>query len=120
MEVEIESQLAVAKRVSRVIVELESWPDPLLSGEADAETLTDFRDALNRVRNTARAAQQSAAAPLLEEDSAKVASWFASERIRVACQLGLSIRDDMGRNDIVLQKGNCWNSTKWRKPWSMS
>jgi hypothetical protein len=105
MEVEVESHIAVSERVSRAIVELKALQDPLLSGEVDPETLTDFRDALNRVRNTAWAAQQSAAAPLLEQDPAKVASLLAAERIRAAYQLCVSVRDDIGRNDIELQKG---------------
>jgi hypothetical protein len=105
MELEVESHIAMSERVSRAIVELKALQDPLLSGEVDPETLTDFRDALNRVRNTAWAAQQSAAAPLLEQDSAKVSSLLASERIRAAYQLCLSIREDVGRNEIELQKG---------------
>ncbi len=105
MEYEVESRIAVAERVSRAIQELKALQDPLLSGEVDPQTLTDFRDALNRVRNIAWAAQQSAAAPLLQQDTGKVSSLLASERIRAAYQLCLSIRDDVHRGDIAFKKG---------------
>ena len=105
MECEVESRIAVAERVSRAIQELKALQDPLLSGEVDPQTLNDFRDALNRVRNIAWAAQQSAAAPLLEQDAAKVASLLASERIRAAYQLCVSIREDVRRQDTAFQNG---------------
>jgi len=77
-----------------------------MAGEVDSETLVDFRDALNRLRNTAWAAQQSASAPFLEDGGTTVASFLALERVRVAYQLCQSIRDDVRREDITLQKGS--------------
>ncbi len=106
MEAEAASGVAVAERVARAIIELQALQEPLLSGEVDPHTLTDFRDALGRVRNTAWAAQQSAAAPLFEQGATRVASFLALERIRSAYQLCRSIRDDVRRDDIELQKGN--------------
>lgn len=105
MECEVESGIAVAERVSRAIQELKALQDPLLSGEVDPQTLNDFRDALNRVRNIAWAAQQSAAGPFLEQDGGKVASLLASERIRAAYQLCVSIREDVRGQDIAFKNG---------------
>ena len=95
----------VSERVSSAITELRALQEPLLSGEVDPRVLVDFRDALNRIRNTAWAAQQSAAAPLFEQGAATVASYLTSERIRAAYQLCRSIRDDVCRDDIAFQKG---------------
>lgn len=106
MECEITSREKVAERVGRAVLELRALQEPLLAGEVDPQILTDFRDALNRVRNTAWAAQQSAAAPLLEQGTATVASFLASERIRAAYQLCRSIEDDICRKDIDFQKGS--------------
>ena len=50
---EAASRARVAERQGRAIVELKALQRPLLSGEVDPHVLRDFRDALNRVRNTA-------------------------------------------------------------------
>lgn len=95
----------VSQRVASAITELTALQEPLLSGEVDPRVLTDFRDALNRVRNTAWAAQQSAAAGLFDDGASKVAALLVSERIRAAYQLCRSLRDDVCRDDIDFQKG---------------
>jgi hypothetical protein len=96
----------VAEQLARAIRELRALQKPLMSGEVDGSVLTEFRDVLNRVRNTAWAAQQSAAAPALGHGPASVASFVASERIRAAYQLCRSIQEDVRREDIDLQKGS--------------
>jgi len=100
------ASVGIAQRVGHAITELKALQEPLLAGEVDPETLTDFRDALNRMRNTAWAAQQSAAAPELEKTPATIASFLALERIRAAYQLCRVIRDDVQREDLTLKKGN--------------
>lgn len=106
MECATDSGARIAKRVGRTIAELRALQEPLLAGEVDPATLTDFRDALNRVRNTAWAAQQSASAALHADGPTTVASLLALERIRAAYQLCQLIREDMRREDIELQKGS--------------
>ena len=59
----IKSDVAIAENVSsrlkRGIVELQSLHDALVCGEGlDFRILTDFRDSVNRVLNTAWPAQQ--------------------------------------------------------------
>jgi hypothetical protein len=95
----------VSRRLASAIRELRALQEPLMSGDIDPVVLTDFRDALNRVRNTAWAAQQSAAAPVLDQGPTAVASFLAAERIRAAYQLCRSIHDDVCKDDIQLQKG---------------
>ena len=77
----------VSERLASAITELSALQEPLLSGVVDPRVLTDFRDALNRIRNTAWAAQQSANAPLFDQGATTVASYLTSERIRAAYQL---------------------------------
>jgi hypothetical protein len=79
--------------------------EPLLSGVIDPRVLADFRDALNRIRNTAWAAQQSANAPLFDQGATTVASYLTSERIRAAYQLCRSLHGDICRDDVEFQKG---------------
>ena len=50
--------LNVPSRLEKAIEELQRLHEMLLSGDLDSHILADFRDALNRVRNTAWAAQQ--------------------------------------------------------------
>lgn len=95
----------IADRLGSAIKELRALQKPLLSEEVDPLVLTDFRDALNRLRNTAWAAQQSASARALKQDGGSVASLLASERIRAAYQLCRSIQGDVCRADVDLQKG---------------
>ncbi|HUA14120.1 MAG TPA: hypothetical protein VMG31_02405 [Verrucomicrobiae bacterium] len=100
------ARAGISQQLSRAIKELRALQKPLMSGEVDPVVLTEFRDVLNRVRNTAWAAQQSAAAPALGQRPEAVASFLASERIRAAYQLCRSIRDDVQKDDIELQKGS--------------
>jgi hypothetical protein len=95
----------VSEKLASAITELSALREPLLSGVVDPRVLTDFRDALNRIRNTAWAAQQSAAAPLFDQGATTVASYLTSERIRAAYQLCRSLHDDVCRDDIEFQKG---------------
>jgi hypothetical protein len=95
----------VSERLASAITELRALQGPLLTAKVDPRVLTDFRDALNRIRNTAWAAQQSANAPLFEQGATTVASYLTAERIRAAYQLCRSLHDDVRRDDIEFQKG---------------
>jgi hypothetical protein len=96
---------AVSLRVRSAINELRALHRLLRCEDVDPRLLSDFRDALNRVRNTAWAAQQSAANKLLEKGPTSVASLLASERVRAAYQLCRSLREDLEGDDIEFQKG---------------
>ena len=106
MECEVTAETGIAKQVMRAITELKALQEPILSGEVAPDVLTEFRDALNRVRNSAWAAQQSAAAPMLENGASAMASFLAAERIRAAYQLCRAIQEDVRRDDVELQKGS--------------
>ena len=95
----------VSERLASAIAELRALQEPLLTAEVDPRVLSDFRDALNRIRNTAWAAQQSANAPFLDQGAATVASYLTAERVRAAYQLCRSLHDDVCRDDIDFQKG---------------
>ena len=95
----------VSERLASAITELRALQGPLLIAKVDPRVLTDFRDALNRIRNTAWAAQQSANAPLFEQGATTVASYLTAERIRAAYQLCWYLHDDVRRDDIEFQKG---------------
>ena len=88
------------------ISELQNLHKMLLSSEVDPDVLSDFRDALNRVRNTAWAAQQYVIEKENGQDSTSIHSLLAGERVRVAYQLGLALTDDLKRNDIKFQRGS--------------
>src|SRR5260370_22049091 len=86
--------------LEQAIVELQRLHEVLLSGDLDPLILADFRDALNRVRNTAWAAQQYVAFKETEQDSGSVLSLLVGERIRVTYHLCQAISDDLKRTDI--------------------
>ncbi len=85
----------VSRRLAKAIPELRRLQKLLLSGEnLDPRLLTDFRDALNHVRNTAWSAHQYIAFQNTDQDSANVLSVVAGERVRVAYQLCQAIQAD--------------------------
>jgi hypothetical protein len=98
--------VTVSRRLGKAIPELRRLQNLLLSGEdLDARILTDFRDALNHVRNTAWSAHQYIASRTSDQDSASVLSVLAGERVRVAYQLCQAIQTDLKSSDIKFQPG---------------
>jgi hypothetical protein len=96
----------VSHRLAKAIPELRRLQKLLLSGENwDARILTDFRDALNHVRNTAWSAHQYIASQTTHQDSTTVLSVLAGERVRVAYQLCQAIHADLKSSDIKFQTG---------------
>jgi hypothetical protein len=95
-----------AKRLTKVLAELRGVQKLLASGERlDPRILTDFRDALNHVRNTAWSAHQYIALQGTGEESTNVLSVLAGERVRAAYQLCQAIQADLKSNDIKFQPG---------------
>lgn len=98
--------VSVSVRLEKVTDELRRIQELLTSeAEVDGSILTDFRDAVNRVRNTAWAVEQFANSKLTETDPTTVLSVLAGERIRVAYQLCSLIEGDLANPDIQFQKG---------------
>jgi len=105
VDCESEQKVSVSRRLKSVITELRPLQKLLVNEKVDPRVLTDFRDALNRLRNTAWAAQQSASARLYESSPVSVPSLLTSERIRAAYQLCCTIHDDLLRDDVPFQEG---------------
>jgi hypothetical protein len=92
-------------RLKAAIAELGGIQSLLVAGELDPRILTDFRDAVNRVRNTAWAAYQYTESKITGKDSRRIMSIVAGERIRAAYQLCQAIQDDLETTDVHLQAG---------------
>ena len=92
--------------LEQAIEELQRLHEVLLSGDLEPRVLTDFRDALNRVRTAAWAAQQYVVRKEIEQDSGSVLSLLVGERVRVTYQLCQAISDDLKRTDIDFQAGS--------------
>ena len=92
--------------LEQAIVELQRLHEILLAGDLEPRVLTDFRDALNRVRTAAWAAQQYVIRKETEQESGSVLSLLAGERVRVTYQLCQAISDDLKRTDIDFQAGS--------------
>ena len=98
---------SVSRRLAKAISELRGLQKLLLAGEdLDPHILSDFRDALNRVRNTAWSAQQYIASQATDQDSTSVLSILAGERVRAAYQLCQAIQADLSSSVIKFQKGH--------------
>lgn len=105
MITESSAVLTVSDRLKSAVQELRRLDKLLLKGDLDPRILTDFRDALNRVRNTAWSAQQYVSLKDTEQDSSNVLSLLASERIRAMYQLCQALQADLGSTDIRFQPG---------------
>ena len=92
--------------LAQAIMELQRLHEILLAGDLEPRVLTDFRDALNRVRTAAWAAQQYVLRKETEQDSGSVLSLLVGERVRVTYQLCQAISDDLKRTDIDFQAGS--------------
>jgi hypothetical protein len=92
-------------RLKAAIAELGGIQSLLVAGELDPRILTDFRDAVNRIRNTAWAAYQYTESKITGNDSRSIISIVAGERIRAAYQLCQAIKDDLETTDVHLQAG---------------
>src|ERR1035441_6496600 len=95
--------LNVRSQVEKVISELQGVHELMHSSDLDPAVLANFRDSLNRVRNTAWAAQQYVARGETDQDSSSVLSFLVGERIRAAYQLCQAINEDLKRTDIEVQ-----------------
>src|SRR5664280_1353884 len=97
---------SIAVRLQNVTNELRDIQDLLTQDDdVDARILTDFRDAVNRVRNTAWAVEQYANSKSANTDPQTVISVLAGERVRIAYQLCKLIQSDLSNSDIQFQKG---------------
>ncbi len=96
---------AVSSRLEKAIAELQGLNELLLSGDLDPRILADFRDALNRVRTAAWAAQQYVARKETDQGAGSVLAFLVGERIRATYQLCQSISEDLKRPDIPVQAG---------------
>jgi hypothetical protein len=105
-ETRVRTDSTVPSRLEKAITELQGINELLLSGDLDPQILADFRDALNRVRTAAWAAQQYVARKEIEQDSTSVLSFLAGERIRAVYHLCQSISEDLKRTDIEVPAGS--------------
>jgi hypothetical protein len=98
--------LNVPSRLEKAVEELQGLHEMLLSDDLDPHILADFRDSLNRVRNTAWAAQQYVTRKETGQDSSNVLSLMVGERIRATYHLCQAISQDLKRTDIDVQAGS--------------
>lgn len=92
-------------RLESAIVELLALQEVLACDKVDPRLLSDFREALNRVRNTAWAAQKYVASRMFDEGPPGLTSFLASERVRCAFQVCRSLGQDLENEAIQFQKG---------------
>jgi hypothetical protein len=94
-----------SERLKSTIEELAAIQSLLVTGELDPRILADFRDAVNRVRNTAWAAYQYAELKITGRDWGSIISVAAAERMRALYQLCQAIQEDLASTDVQLQAG---------------
>jgi hypothetical protein len=98
-------KVRIDDRLESAIVELLALQEVLSCDQVDPRLLCDFRDALNRVRNAAWAAQKYIASHMFDEGPAGLTSFLASERVRCAFQVCRSVEEDLENETIQFQKG---------------
>lgn len=101
-----EKNATITVRLEKVTRELREIQELLIEREdVEPRILTDFRDAVNRVRNTAWAVEQYANSKHNQTDPQSVLSVLAGERVRVGYQLSKLIQADLSNEEVQFQKG---------------
>jgi hypothetical protein len=77
----------------------------IMADQPDPRILTEFRDVVNRLRQTAWAVQQYSKLMANQLASNHVGSLLAGERVRTVCQLCKLLEIDLENPDIHLQDG---------------
>jgi hypothetical protein len=96
----------ISVRLQNVTSELRQIQDLLASQkELDPRILIDFRDAVNRVRNTAWGMEQYANSKTAETDPNAVLTVLAGERVRVTYQLCKHLQADLANPEVQFQRG---------------
>ncbi|MGZ4814449.1 MAG: hypothetical protein ACXVZV_03510 [Terriglobales bacterium] len=90
----------ISERLKKATDELREIQDQLIAGHVDAHILTDFRDAVNRVRTTAWAVQHTLCSQEPDTQGLSVLSLLASERVRIAYQMCRIIAADLSNNGM--------------------
>ncbi len=99
------NSVSMSVRLQDATAELHEVEALLASADLDARILSDFRDAVNRVRSAAWATQQYAESKDTERDPTKVLSLLAGERVRATYQLCKAVCQDLERPDLRFQPG---------------
>jgi hypothetical protein len=91
---------SVSDRLRCVTNELNEIEEILISDHLDSSVLTDFRDAVNRVRTTAWAVAQYLESGAKGEQSSAVLNSLAHERVRVTYRLCRLIEADLSNGQM--------------------
>ena len=98
--------LATSQKLQSITEELRRAQGMLTSQtDLDPRILTEFRDALNRVRTAAWAMQQYIEHQMQERDPDRVFTLLAGERVRAGYQICKLISEDLRNEDVKIQKG---------------
>ncbi len=98
--------LATSQRLQGITEELRKAQGLLTANsELDPRILSEFRDALNRVRTAAWAMQQYVEHQMQERDPNRVFNLLAGERVRAGYQICKLISEDLHNDDVKIQKG---------------
>jgi hypothetical protein len=96
----------ISTTLQGVTEELRQLEDLLmLADRPDLRILTEFRDVVNRLRETAWAVQQYGKLIANHSASSHVGSMLAGERVRTVCQLCKLVEIDLDNPEIHLQDG---------------
>ena len=96
---------SVTERLKHATSELHDIQEQLVTGKVDPRILTDFRDAVNRVRTTAWAVQHTLESREPDTQGLSVLSLLAAERVRVAYQMCRIIAADLANNGMSHASG---------------
>ncbi len=99
--------IALAGRLTQTTDELRKVEELLKCVEVDTIVLSDFREALGRVRNTAWAVQRWIELQGAEKDTFAIIQYLNSERIRLATQLCRSLAHEIRTTEIKLPEKEC-------------
>lgn len=95
-----ESNESLSARLARASAELQELEKGMREGDIDARILTEFRESVDHVRQTAWAVQQWMELSAAKRDPFTVLNWLAAERVRVGTQVAHELCMDLDASEV--------------------
>lgn len=95
-----ESNESVSARLARATAELHELEQSMQSGQVDGRILAEFREAVDRVRQTAWAVQQWLELSAAKRDPFTVLNWLVAERVRIGTKIAHELCMDLDAAEV--------------------
>ncbi|HYX67559.1 MAG TPA: hypothetical protein VE825_00380 [Terriglobales bacterium] len=94
------NQEPLTARLARASTQLHELEQGMQSGDIDPRILSEFRESVDHVRQTAWAVQQWMELSAAKRDPFSVLNWLAAERVRIGTQVSRELCMDLDASEV--------------------